>query len=146
QWFQTQNSVNTNSKMAMKFYTIILLALISCGEKKDKNMVLKSKQYNSDKITKTQDSISLKDITLLKKQEAILKYGNLVSSNQFVLDDAQGEFRNNITYSYSEEERLSESVIIDELTWEKDSLNFITLWYEGEKLKSYLIWGKGFEF
>ncbi|CAA0152378.1 hypothetical protein [Tenacibaculum maritimum] len=130
----------------MKFYTIILLALISCGEKKDKNMVLKSKQYNSDKITKTQDSISLKDITLLKKQEAILKYGNLVSSNQFVLDDAQGEFRNNITYSYSEEERLSESVIIDELTWEKDSLNFITLWYEGEKLKSYLIWGKGFEF
>ncbi|MCF6297457.1 MAG: hypothetical protein L3J08_05675 [Flavobacteriaceae bacterium] len=75
---------------------------------------------------------------LLTKIKAIQKYGTPSSQEQFILDDAQGEFRNGILDKYTEKERQSESILIDEVTWEKDKNTWITVWYEVKQEKQYL--------
>lgn len=135
----------------IKFYMVILLILTSCNsKKKDSNIINKSEKYNSNKVIKTQENLTFKDLKNLTKNEAILKYGKPTSSEQFILDDAQGEFRNRISDKFSAKERQSESILIDELTWEKDKKNWITVWYQVTKNKSIpkeiFIWRKGTEF
>ena len=66
------------------------------------------------------------------------------------MDDAQGEFRNDISDKYSEKERQSESILINEVTWEKDKNTWITVWYEvkqDESVPQHLyFWKKGTDF
>ncbi len=93
-----------------KFCIIIFLVLVSCNDKKsDKIIVIESKKYNSNKVIKTNDSIMFQDLEYLNKQEAIQKYENPASSERFILDDPQREFRNAISDKFTTTERQSES-------------------------------------
>ncbi len=134
----------------LKFYIIFLLVLVSCNEKKSTKEFTTKSEYRINKIMKTQDSLTFEDLMFLNKQEAILKYGNPVSSEQFILDDAQGEFRNSISDVFTAKERQSETILIDEVTWEKDNDTWITVWYQliDKKSipKSVFSWEKGTEF
>lgn len=97
-----------------------------------------------------ENNLSIQKLMLLTKLEAIKKYGIPASIEQFILDDAQGEFRNGISGKYTEKERQSESILIDEVTWEKDKNTWITVWYEVKQEKSVpkdvYLWKKGTEF
>ncbi len=97
-----------------------------------------------------ENNLSIQKLMLLTKLEAIKKYGTPASIEQFILDDAQGEFRNGISDKYTQKERQSESILIDEVTWEKDKNTWITVWYEVKQGKSVpkdvYVWEKGTEF
>ncbi len=87
---------------------------------------------------------------LLTQQDAIRSFGNPIRQEKMLIDEMYGEFRGNIYYQYTEYERQSRSIYIEEFTWEKDHKNYITIWYEINNKKhipkAYLIWDKGSEF
>ena len=97
-----------------------------------------------------EDNFSIQELMLLTKSEAIKKYGIPAIAEQFILDDAQGEFRNGISDKYTQKERQNGSILIDEVTWEKDKDTWITVWYEVKQEKSIpkdvYLWKKGTEF
>ena len=107
-------------------------------------------EHKINQIIKVQNSLAFEDLIRLEKNKAVLKYGNPTSSERFILDDAQGEFRNSISDVFTEKERQSESILIEEVTWEKDNENWITVWYqilEKKSIpKSVFSWKKGSEF
>ena len=86
----------------------------------------------------------------LSKSEAIEKFGAPELQEEFVLSEMHGEFRVGVIYKFTEEERQSGSILIDESTWEKDENTWITVWYQvGDTElvpKSVLSWDKGSEF
>ncbi|WP_152538231.1 hypothetical protein [Aquimarina megaterium] len=129
-------------------YYMILVIVSSCAQN-GKEAKTNSNQ-TIEKIENSKDSISIQELKLLTKVEAIHKYGIPSSIEQFTLHDAHGEFRNTITNKYSQKERQNESIVIDELTWEKDQETWITVWYEVQQKKSVpkeiYIWNKGDEF
>ena len=134
----------------IKIYLILFIALLSCGKK------TKDEEVNiSNKLIVEQEGIqkfllSEKELKILSKLKAVNKYGEPFKEERFVLDDAQGEFRISLNNFYSREKRQEESILIDELTWEKDQENWITVWYEVKEGKSMPIevysWEKGSEF
>lgn len=134
----------------IKFYIILSLVLMSCNNKKNNKKLSNKSEHEIKQVIKAQDSLSFEDLMFLNKHKAILKYGNPVSSERFVLDDAQGEFRNSISDVFSIEERQRNSILIEEVTWEKDSRTWITVWYQliEKKVipKSVFSWKKGSEF
>ena len=88
---------------------------------------------------------------LLKKEDAIKRFGNPIKQEKMLLDDMSvSEFWGDIYYKYSESERQSKTIYIKEITWEKDTENYITIWYEIKKKilepKVFFIWDKGLEF
>ncbi len=97
-----------------------------------------------------EDNLSIQELMLLTKLEAIKKYGIPAIAVQFILDDAQGEFRNGISDKYTQKERQNGSILIDEVTWEKDKDTWITVWYGVKQEKSIpkdvYLWKKGTEF
>ncbi|WP_435263513.1 hypothetical protein [Tenacibaculum sp. nBUS_03] len=56
---------------------------------------------------------------LLTREEAVAKYGKASLVYRFTLQGSYGEFRNNITNQYIHRERVSKTIMIDEVTWEK---------------------------
>ncbi len=122
-------------------YILIVFTLISCsqGTKEKKTIISNSKSGNKQI-----------ELMLLTKIKAIQKYGTPSSQEQFILDDAQGEFRNGISDKYTQKERQNGSILIDEVTWEKDKNTWITVWYEVKQEKSVpkdvFLWEKGTEF
>ena len=124
---------------------ISFVFLVGCAKN-----IKKQEGKNEGKIEFIKENLIFDDLLLLSKSQAINKYGKPHSSEEFILDDAQGEFRNSVSDKYSQEERYSESILIDELTWEKDQENWITVWYEVKEEKSIPIevysWEKGSEF
>jgi len=115
-------------------------------------------KYNNKNITlidskKTKpiaEKISTEELMLLTKFKAIKKFGNPSYEEQFILDDTKGEFRNGIANKYTVKERQSQSILITEVTWEKDKNTWLTVWYEtklGESRPKYKYsWKKGTEF
>lgn len=105
------------------------------------------KDEKHQNITKS-DNTRYNDLLLISKSDAIKKYGEPHYRELFTLNDAQGEFRIELNNIYSKEDRLSESIIIEELTWEKDRETWITVWYEINKIKAkdFYIWKKGTDF
>ena len=130
-------------------YTIILcLLLFNCTNtisKKEKNNIM-----DEPKKTIIMNNLDFKDIMKLKKKDAIKKYGKPFIQEQFALTLGLLEFRIELLNIYTKEECQSKSIIIEELTWNKDSLNYITVWYQSEQKKSlpkhFIIWGKEAEF
>lgn len=96
------------------------------------------------------DTIDTQQLLLLTKTEAIEKHGTPLVTAQFILDDVQGEFRVEISDKYTQKERQTASIVIDEITWKKNKGNWLTVWYEvveNESVpKHFLIWEKGSEF
>lgn len=87
-------------------------------------------------------SISLKD--------ALKKYGEPEARETFnVRYDAITEFRIELL-NYLSQEEINRGLIIDELTWETDSINNITVWYTQRENQFWplhlLIWDKRSEF
>jgi len=109
-------------------------------------------EYNADssKIVDSKNNLSIQELMLLTKLKAIKKYGIPSSKEQFILNDGLLEFRNGISGKYTQKERQSESILIDEVTWEKDKNTWITVWYEVKQEKSVpkdvFLWEKGTEF
>ena len=132
----------------MKMYTIILcLLLFNCTDtssKKEKNNVM------DEPKTIIMNNLDFKDIMKLGKLKAIKKHGKPFKEEQFSLTLGLPEFRVELLNIYTKEECQSKSIIIDELTWNKDSLNYITVWYQSDQKislpKHFLIWNKGTEF
>ena len=129
---------------------VLTIILLGCNE-------IESKQKNINDLTKVKTeimnpkaSLSIQELMLLTKSKAIEKYGAPSSQEQFMLDDAQGEFRNAISDKYTEKERQSESILVEEVTWEKSEDTWITVWYEvigqSSKPKDSYLWIKGTEF
>ena len=133
----------------LKIISIILLPLMGC-EMGDEPEVSKSQIEVMKEEVNSEDVLSADKLMSYTKSEAIDVYGKPSSEKRFILDDAQGEFRNSISDLFTEEERQSESIKIDELTWEKDENTWITVWYQvkGDKSvpKSVFSWDKGSEF
>jgi len=130
----------------MKIYLIILLVLtISCKEKSKEN-----NKVTGENNTVIQDSLKLNKNMLLEKSNADKIFGKPIKQERILLNELYGEFRGNIYYKYTEYERQHSSIYIEEITWEKDDKNYITIWYEiqNKKLipKAYLIWDKLSEF
>jgi len=133
----------------MKIYLILLLASIFACKENSTKINTSNKTIYKQK-TAIQDSLKIKENMLLKKNDAIKTFGNPIKQKKILLSDLYGEFSGNIYYKYSEQERQSNSIYIEEITWEKDSVNYITIWYEIKKReltpKAYLIWDKQSEF
>ncbi len=133
----------------MKTYTIILcLLLLNCTHtisKKEKNNIM-----DAPKKTIIMNNRDFNDIMKLEKLKAVKKYGKPLKEESLRLEDMQGEFWNGIQDVYIRKDKLKKPVFIEELTWEKDSVNYITVWYQNEQKKSlpkhFLIWDKGAEF
>ncbi len=132
-----------------KIYSIVLLVFFSCEIKQEENSISVQVE-NMQERTNFQDSLSIKKLMSLLMSEAIIEFGRPVSQERFILDDAQGEFRNGISDAFTPQERQRESIKIEELTWEKNEDSWITVWYQVESDKSVpksaLSWGKGVEF
>lgn len=128
----------------------LIFVVLSCERQKEvpsKNNFLNTVVPEKSENLK---NLSFDDLDKISKSIAIEKYGQPTSQERFVLDDMQGEFRNGINDSYNKEIRLSEKIVIDELTWEKDKETWVTVWYEvseGEMMsKDLFVWEKGSEF
>ncbi len=132
-----------------KVYSIVLLVFFSCEIKQEENSI-SAQVENMQERTSFQDSLSVKKLMSLLMSEAIIEFGRPVSQERFILNDAQGEFRNSISDAFTSQERQRESIKIEELTWEKNADSWITVWYQVESDKSVpksaLSWGKGTEF
>lgn len=133
-------------------YILILCILISCSKSSKEKKTITNSEYHADnsELIYSKDTISTQELMLLTKVKAIKKYGTPYSIEQFILDDAQGEFRVEISDKYTRKERQSKSILIDEVTWEKDKNTRITVWYEVQQKtsvpKHILVWEKGAEF
>ncbi|MDO6761816.1 hypothetical protein Q4566_16535 [Tamlana sp. 2_MG-2023] len=130
----------------MKIQLIILLTLMFACKKNDVN----NNKIINEPNTIVQDSLKITQNMLLEKSDATKILGKAIKQEKILLDDLYGEFRGNIYYKYSELERQSKSIYIEEVTWEKDDKNYLTIWYEVENKKlipkAYLIWDKQSEF
>ena len=107
--------------------------------------------YSKKNTSKNKDNeIVFDDMLSLNKLAAINKYGKPHFYEQFTLEHKQRGFRVGLNKIYSLEELLNKSILIDELTWEKDSKTWITVWYqvgrEKAKPKNFSIWKKGTDF
>ena len=138
----------------MKINLILLFLLIviySCKDKSNVNDIKKNINYKSkENIMNLQDNLKFNDLMILNKSKAISKYGLPSKQEKFILDDLQGEFRIGLYNIYTKKERLSESILIDEITWEKNKDTWITVWYqiiENKTIpKDTLTWKKGTDF
>ena len=82
--------------------------------------------------------------------QALVKFGPPIEREAFNLDHLLiSEFRIELHNIYTEED-FQNGLLIEELTWRKDSLNNITIWYEKVEKeylpKQYAIWNKWMEF
>ena len=134
----------------IKKYIICLSYLILSCDNISKNSKIR-KQLPSDilediKIMETQDSLTFNDLKVLNKRKAVEKYGKPFKYDSFILNDGPIEFRIELLNIYSKEEVLSNTIKVEELTWEKDSLNFIPVWYDKMIPKDIYVWDKRTEF
>ncbi|CAA0145604.1 hypothetical protein TM902_260006 [Tenacibaculum maritimum] len=134
----------------VKKYIICLSYLILSCDNISKNSKMR-KQLPSNilediEIMETQDSLVFNDLKVLNKIKAVEKYGKPFKYDSFILNDGPTEFRIELLNIYSKEEVLSNTIKIEELTWEKDSLNFITVWYDEMTPKDIYVWDKRTEF
>ena len=125
----------------VRLFKIIVLSsihlLFSCRSSSKKNTIDKqiiqvnkmSKKVNTSKI-KNQD-IDITDLVKIKKRkDAIQRFGNPKSTDFFIMDNAQGEFRIELNNFFSLEERVAENIKINESTWEYSGRKLITIWYQ----------------
>lgn len=132
----------------MNIYLIsILLFLMSC--KNDQPKIRNTeKEKNEQKILSSQN-LNFKNVMELNKTDAIRNYGNPIKNEIDELKNMQGEFYGELENTVTKEEK-KKNIIIHELTWEKDNLRYITIWYEKKTDKfmprAKLIWYKDAEF
>lgn len=107
---------------------------------------------NSLKKTEAQkqDYAAFQDAIILNKLDAVKKYGKPHFHEQLILESKQRGLRTPLNNRYTQEELLSKSILIEELTWEKDTKTWITVWYQitNKKIepKDFCIWKKGTDF
>ena len=132
----------------MKIYILLIcLILINCKDNQSKEIkILTKKEHKMEKVSNISN---FEDIMEIEKNDAIKKYGNPLKQEAFKLKDMQGEFWEGLEENFTEKEKQKE-IIIHELTWEKDSLNFITVWYkqspDGLTPRDSFVWNKELEF
>lgn len=134
----------------MRYFLLIYFTLIiySCLNDKSNQGSKDSELQNKPNFHMI--TIDLDTIMQYTLQQATDSYGEPNNRESFntKMEDIT-EFRIELRNLYSEEE-LKNGVTFEELTWEKDSNNNVTIWYvkEGNNWtpKHYLIWDKHAEF
>ncbi|MFL0171467.1 hypothetical protein [Tenacibaculum maritimum] len=135
--------------MVKKYIICLSYLILSCdniSKNSKKRKQLPSNILEDIEIMETQDSLVFNDLKVLNKIKAVEKYGKPFKYDSFILNDGPTEFRIELLNIYSKEEVLSNTIKIEELTWEKDSLNFITVWYDEMTPKDIYVWDKRTEF
>ena len=136
----------------MKWFFILVLSItISCDFHYSSSGDMRKNETEVEQETApSHHELSFGTILSLTKSQAVSTYGKPSFQEKFVLDDLQGEFRIGLFNIYTNEERLSESIQIEECTWEKNKDFWITVWYEAQENQSVpvdtLTWRKGSEF
>lgn len=134
----------------LKIYLIAFIIVLSCACEVKKANIDEVQINAMEGKTNFKDSLSTDELMRLSKSEAIKKFGAPEIREEFVLCEMHGEFRVGVIYKFTEEERQSGSILIDELTWEKNENTWITAWYQvGDDKsmpKSVLAWDKDSEF
>lgn len=132
----------------MKIYILLIYVMI-IGCKENQSKEIKTHIKKEYQMKKNINISKFEDIMQIEKEEAIRKYGNPFKQEISKLNDMQGEFWEGLEEKFTEEEKKRE-IIIHELTWEKDSINFITVWYKKSPnrliTRDFYIWNKELEF
>ncbi len=83
-------------------------------------------------------------------KEAVAAYGSPPHRIRARLDDLMGEFYTGLEAAFTDEQKLGGDVRIEELTWEKDTANLITIWYHdlptSTKPVDFLVYPKDADF
>ena len=132
---------------------IMLLLVTACKEPQSgqKNGAPVPTEKVSPKIAKKIMSITKKTASKLSYGEAKNSFGFILKEEEILLGrDPLHEFRGNLSVIFTPEEIRSKTIKIKEVTWEKDSVNNITVWYQDKQEKWIPIdvfqWVKGSEF
>lgn len=128
---------------------IVVLCLIGCKRAID-NEASNSNPVQTKNNIDVKSTEKFEDVLELTLEQALSKYGSPLQREHFVLDGALSEFRIELYNIYTEEEYMSESITLEEVTWEKDEETNITVWYQNIedtwKPKHFLVWDKDSEF
>ncbi len=80
-----------------------------------------------DPLFQTLNKVDMMNVTM---KRAIEKYGEPISSYNFIIDQALNPFRIELYNIYSKDEYMQRTIKMKEVTWKVDSLNRFTIWYE----------------
>ncbi|WP_452229063.1 hypothetical protein [Lacinutrix sp. MEBiC02404] len=134
----------------MKFYYILLCVLILNCNKNTENAKTTFHEEATLKKEIVMQELDFNDIMKLSKKDAVEKYGAPNKTETEVLDNMHGEFYNNIQDAFIDSTVSPEFIQIEGLTWSKDAINNITVWYqileESSAPKASLTWDKKAEF
>ncbi|TAJ15410.1 hypothetical protein DMA11_01880 [Marinilabiliaceae bacterium JC017] len=129
--------------------TLILLCLLmGCHNITNHNTSIEERNRPQRKeTTALRDSIKLDEITQLTLDAAIDKYGTPKKEDLFIFGEDNTDYRVGLMNKFSIEEYFSASIIIKELTWQKDKNYNITVWYREKNDKwvniDIMVWDKG---
>ena len=130
------------------YLALMLLFLFSCKDNQPK-LINNTKAKKTQSINIPHQSTGFENIMELNKKEAIKAHGSPIKYEVDELKNMQGEFYGELENTVQKEER-QKKIIIHELTWERDSLRFITVWYEKKAdrftPRAKLIWYRDAEF
>jgi hypothetical protein len=136
--------------MRLKYIVIssCFIYLIACSFSKQKEPDLNNSTIHKNLIL--METPNPDTLFIISLEDAITMYGEPKTKEQFNTKDVfLSEFRIEL-YNYYSKDEIEKGIILEELTWEKDSVSNITVWYEtkGDKKmpKNLLIWNKDAEF
>jgi hypothetical protein len=102
------------------------------------------------KVLNMEDPVGLEKALKMTQADLIKSWGKPIAKEQFKMNESLEEFRIELYNYIPKETYLSSEIVIDELTWEKDSTTNITFWYRNKDVTNlpihYLIWQKDVEF
>ena len=130
---------------------LFVFILAACNEGEASTAAMNSspsaKQLRANEKTVFPD---FSQVMKLNLEEAVAAYGPPPHRIRTKLDDLMGEFYVGLEAAFTQAERDSGEVRIHELTWEKDSVNLITVWYHEQSQESvpvnHLVYDREAEF
>lgn len=122
------NNRQSSLLYASKFLIAFVIAT-SCNATENKQEH-KPKENTSNQETMKDTIKDFNDALDLNLKDAINKYGEPQGRETFKLDDFIPGIREGLRNIYTLEERLSDSITLEEVTWEKAQDTNITVWYE----------------
>jgi len=120
----------------MKFVVafIFLIAFCCCVSKSiNKEMIRnqeKDVEVDSVLIHRTIDNSCKYDMMDLTLNNAIKKYGEPLTTYDFIIDQCLNNFRIELYNIYSKDDYMQRTIKMKEITWATDSVNLFTIWYE----------------
>lgn len=129
-------------------FCTLLISFGACtnasNNKQSKAIEVESKTVNMEVRVVIEKALKMNQKDLIKS------WGKPLMKEQFVMNEYLDEFRIELYNYIPKEKYMSSEILIDELTWEKDSTTNITFWYRNQGTDNlpihHLIWPKDLEF